>query len=168
MLNTPSGANAVQWLSASPQTGTFANNIFFSSNCSSNLNITLSSNGGTLNLTGNNYFCSFGIVWTLNGTAYGSLAAVEAAGFEKVSGNAVGTSANPNLTGTFPAGNCGGYSTSCPTAYKLTSSSIHTGKGNGLNLNSIYGYNVGTQDFYGNPISASTLPIGAAGNDRHH
>jgi hypothetical protein len=99
----------------------------------------------------------------INGVGYASLAALQAAGFEKVSGNPVGTNANPNLAGPFPAGNCGGYSPSCPPAYELTSNTP-AGKTNGLNLTTIYGFPVGPQDFYGNGVTATTLPIGAAAN----
>ena len=43
----------------------------------------------------------------------------------------------------------------CPSAYQST---LTTG---GQNLNSLYGINVGSTDYYGNSITSSTLPIGA-------
>lgn len=146
-------------------TETIANNIF---NFPTGGSFLVLSNTGcssaTFNVTGNDYYFGSGsFSATVNGTTYTSLASFQAAGFEKVSGSPVGTTANPNLTGTFPAGNCGGYNGTCPTAYDLTTASP-AGKGNGLNLNTIYGYNVGTQDFYGNAVTNTTLPIGAAAN----
>ena len=66
--------------------------------------------------------------------------------------------ANPNLTGTFPAGNA--YTALSgtpagpqpfPSAYKL-STTASPAIGTGGNLNSIFGINVGTRDYYGNTI----------------
>jgi hypothetical protein len=147
-----------------------ANNIFYSNN-STQLQTSLSFPGGNnalLKLTGNDYFSGGGMNLIINSTGYNSLAALQAAGFEKVSSTPVGTTANPNLAGTFPAGNCNlapavGWTASCPLPYQLTTSSP-AGKTNGLNLNTIYGIVVGARDFYGNAITPSTLPIGAAGN----
>lgn len=79
----------------------------------------------------------------------------------------VGTTATPNLNGypggstaPTPGGTCGGYLPPCPTSYELAQA-IPAGGGNGLNLNTLFGFSVGSQDFYGNTITAATLPIGA-------
>lgn len=146
-------------------TYTFANNICFSTSfVNPGVFVLANFAGSSVVFTGNDYYTPNSTPnFNINGTIYTSLAAMQAAGFEKVSGSPVGTTANPNLTGTFPPGNCGGYNGTCPAAYDLSSSSP-AGKGNGLNLNTIYGYNVGTQDFYGNAVTNTTLPIGAAAN----
>jgi hypothetical protein len=160
------GSSPILTGGSSGNTHTFANNIFDSvnNNVINYINLT-----GTINLTGNGYHNDGGSLSVdINGTGYTSLAALQAAGFEKVSGSPVGFDANPNLTGSFPASTCGtattvGWNASCPLQYTLSSSS-RAGKGKGLNLNTVYGYNVGTQDFFGNAVTNTTLPIGAAAN----
>lgn len=140
-----------------------SNNIFAAINFNA-VNLTTVGCAGSITMTGNDYFFSGGnpFAVTLNGVAYPNLAAMQAAGFEMVAGNPVGTTLNPNLTGGATP-TCGGYVPPCPGPELLTNAAP-AGKGNGLNLNAIYGFNVGTQDFYGNVVGNLTLPIGAAGN----
>ena len=141
---------------------TIANNIISSSGGQS-----ISWGAGTApTLTGNNYYANDGsgsFEATINGTDYTSLAAFHAAGFEKIGGSAVGTTANPNLSKPGSGGTCDGHISPCPSAYELTSGSP-AGQRKGLNLNSIYGYIVGNRDFFGNAITNTMLPIGAAAN----
>jgi hypothetical protein len=141
-----------------------SNNICFGNGINASINIDTATG---FTLTGNDYFSTGGTfphVSVDGGSTYmTSLAALQAAGFEKVGASNTGTIANPTFTGTPPAGVCGGYDGTCPSTYNLNVGSTLI-KGSGLNLNSIYSFNVGTQDFYGNVIGPTTLPIGAAGN----
>jgi hypothetical protein len=150
-------------------TWTVANNICSTPGGGTTMGLATNGASSTLNVTGNDYYAAGNpISLVFQGNTYGSLAAAQAAGFEKVAGNPVGVVADPTLTGTFPSGICGtattpGWNASCPTAFKLLVAAP-AGKTHGLNLNTIYGYNVGTVDFYGNAITNTTLPIGAAAN----
>ncbi len=112
---------------------------------------------------GNDYWSSgatFKINWV--GTTYSSLTAWRTAtGQEKSGGVAVGYSLSPALTDPGK-----GVTISDPklfhtlTGYKLFSTSGLVGKG--MNLKSLFGTNVGTQDFFGNNITLLTsFSIGA-------
>jgi hypothetical protein len=150
-----------------------ANNIFrLVGNATPSTFAAVNINGSppTIAFTGNDYVSSNTFQWTIFGTTYTGLAAFQAAGFEKVAGNPVGTTSNPNLSSPGTNTLCAtaptvgaGWTASCPTGYDLTTASP-AGKGNGLNLNTLYGYNVGTSDYFGNAVTNTTLPIGAAAN----
>jgi hypothetical protein len=157
-------------------TGNFAaNNIIYTSAAATS-NIVSALNVGGLSsplvLTGNLYFAAGGGTYQFGpifGTTYTGLAAFQAAGYEKVGSTPVGVVANPNLTSiggnvlcaTAPSG--AGWTALCPTGYDLTAASP-AGKTNGLNLNTVYGINVGSVDYFGNAVTNTTLPIGAAAN----
>jgi len=120
-------------------------------------------NSSVLTFQGNSYFSDYGnLVFNYAGTSYTSLAAWQTAtNQEKVSGSPVGQQGNPNFPtiGTNPT--CGGYTPAvCPTGYapNIGSSILPNA---GLNLTTLAGINPGTQDFFGNAVTASTLPIGA-------
>jgi hypothetical protein len=150
----------------------FSNNICFTANTAAipaRIVLNLAAPNSFV-LTGNDYFSAGGgampSVTVDNGvTIMTSLAALHAAGFEQTPGPInVGTIGNPNFTGTPPlAIPCGGYNGTCPAGATLANGTT-AGKGKGLNLNSLYSFNVGTQDYYGNAVTNTTLPIGAAAN----
>jgi hypothetical protein len=147
--------------SSVPLSITFANNILYGyGGAPSKFNFNVVS-GETIKVTGNDYFGSQ-FHFTVDGgvTDWTSLAEVQAGGYEKVSGGPVGTASNPQLNNPGDGGNCGGYRSSCPSAYKLQAGSPMASP-HGLNLNTLYRYNVGTQDFYGNAVTSEKLPIGA-------
>jgi hypothetical protein len=106
---------------------------------------------------GNDYWstgATFRIIWA--GKTYSSLTAWRTAtGQEKSSGVAVGYSLDPALTDPGKGVTIGNpkllYNL---TGYKLKSSSGLIGKG--LNLNKMFGLNVGKQDFFGNNITLMT------------
>ncbi len=148
-----------------------ANNIFYAANGNVfySLDIAPCGNGAKVTITGNDYFDAAGsFTSTISGTVYTTLASLQASGYERLPGPInVGTTSNPLLTAPGSGVTCNGYFPPCPTAYALQTSS--TIKVAGLNLTNIYSnaasavvISLGTSDFYGNPITATTLPIGAA------
>lgn len=131
-----------------------------------NASIILQAGNTPIVITGNDYFSDSGTFphFSPDGgsTFYNSLAAMHTAGYEKVGASNVGTVANPTVAGvSLLAASCGGYSTTCPPEFLLKSSSTLLSPA-GLNLNTDYGFVVGSQDFFGNAVTASTLPIGAS------
>jgi hypothetical protein len=97
------------------------------------------------------------------GATYSSIAAWRTAtNNEKVNSNPTGVTANPNFN------TSGGGTIIYPNqtyqlnAYKLTAGSPALNVG--LNLSSLYAINIGTRDFFGNPIGGGAIPsIGAHG-----
>ena len=114
-----------------------------------------------LDMQGNLYYYSGGtahINWA--GTTYTTLASWQSAtGQEKYSGSGTGLLTNPlvNAAGTGPT------VTTAPAITTYTSARLASGSpcaGAGLNLESDFSINPGTQDFWGDPLSVP-LPIGA-------
>jgi hypothetical protein len=146
---------------AATSTGRFANNIF--NGASTNLLVN-SAGASALTFTGNDYFSAgtFGISW--NGTSYSSFSAWQTAtSQEKIAGVNVGLTSNPTLQNPGSGGTVGGYIPPAPTAYELLVGSPMIGAG--LNLNTQFSINPGTQDYYGNanPNGSSAYSVGAYG-----
>jgi hypothetical protein len=126
-------------------------------------------NPSSITFIGNDYFVPLkGVAGTLNfswnGTSYGSFSAWQTAtGQEKISGVNVGLTSDPKLY--VPGGGfiTAGYSPQKMQAYNLQAGSPMIGAG--LNPTTQFGINPGAQDFYGNAVTASTLPVGAAKGD---
>lgn len=117
------------------------------------------------NFTGNDYYGSGGIVWSgatyKAGTVAGTVSAWQSAtGQEKISGRNVGHTFEPRLVVYGGGGAIGAYiPASLPQYEPQVGSPIIAA---GLNLSRQYRINPGTQDFYGNRILTTSLPIGAA------
>lgn len=136
----------------------FANNICYAANNTVSF-VEIDSTtvaAGSLTIKGNDYFGGGSWVWGAN--TYTTLA-----NFQTGCGancNPAGTIADPKLTSPGNGGICGGYTGTCPAAYKVMGGSPMIGAG--LDLVANYGVSsVGNQDFYGNFVSSNTLPIGA-------
>lgn len=108
--------------------------------------------------TGNDYF---GVgTYSYNGTGYSTFSAWQAAsGQEKIGGANVGLTSEPRLVVYGGGGTIGGYIPANLNEYELQGGSPMLGAG--INLVTQYGYNIGSQDFYGASISALSLPVGA-------
>ena len=112
----------------------------------------------------NDYFSPTAQFKVLSGsTSYTSLATWQTAtGEEKLGSSAEGTTANPRLTNPGAGGTLGNADNlSSLTAYTLlpTTPLLNTG----LNLSTLFGINMGTQDFYGVPVPSGNGPeIGAS------
>lgn len=144
---------------------TFANNIFVQFGGAANI-MTLP-NGDTTgrNFYGNDYY-TYGqpIAFDWNGTSYSSFASWQTAtGQEKLAGNNVGIISNPEIY--VPGGGWinGGYVPANLYAYNLQSGSPLVGVG--LDTQTNWGFAPGSTDYYGNAISATSLPVGAAAGD---
>jgi len=141
-------------------TGIVSNNIFYSAN-NANLINTIGTNP-TIPITGNDWFNTgnFSMLW--NGNTYTTYSSWQTAtGQEKISGSNVGKTSNPLLMSPGAAGVTGGYAPALLKAYRLSQASPMIS--NGLNLFTVYGINVGSQDYYGNsiPNSSGFYDIGA-------
>jgi hypothetical protein len=120
-------------------------------------------------VVGNDYFSpsAFRLKW--NGTIYPSLSAFRSStGQETVAGKPVGFALNPQLAAPGTGGNCLTPSAAqhkCLSEYQLRAGSPMIGAG--LDLNSLYGIDVGARDYYGNAIPhgiGSGFNIGADGD----
>jgi hypothetical protein len=140
----PSGTDVFS-IAGNPATTTIANNIFYSSN-GADLVYTEDASTSGIVLANNDYFATgpFKIGWL--GTTYTTLASYQAASGQDASS----TSTNPLLVNAGSGGTCGGWSSSCPSSYELQHGSPMTGLG--LNLNTAFGINPGTQDYFGDTI----------------
>lgn len=143
-------------------TATIANNIFIG-NANDIIFLTVPS---SINFYGNDYYTygqGFNVSW--NGTTYTSYAAWQTAtGQEKISGSNVGLTSNPSIY--VPGGGWDipvGSTVAQLYAYYLQSGSPMAGAG--INLQTQFGINPGTQDFYGVSVSAASLPVGASAGD---
>jgi hypothetical protein len=144
------------------------NNIFYTTSnagaiSGSCLDIVAPGGGTTQVIDGNCYYApNSSSPWSWNGTNYGTLAAYQAASSQDA--HAIAT--NPALQNAGGGGTIGGYAPPAPTAYHLLSGSPAIGTG--LNINSLYSINPGTQDYYGNAIpnggSGSGFNMGAFGS----
>lgn len=122
--------------SAASISGYVANNVLFSNN---GANFIKSANTPALLFVGNNYYGTGTLNWEWGGTTYNTLSSWQSAtGQEKISGVSVGKTSNPSFmsVGNRIAG------------YRVSKNSTILGQG--LNLNTLYGLNTGTKDFYGN------------------
>jgi hypothetical protein len=146
-------------------TGTIANNIFYSASGGEYTYYGAAAASGapaSLIFDGNDYHSdgTFSLNW--NGTNYTSLAAWKAAFSAQEPHSGSFSTANPFLVN--PGGGLitGGYVPSSLTAYQLQPGSPMIGVG--LNLNSLYSINPGTQDFFGVSIPYATgFNVGAGG-----
>ncbi len=157
-LGSATYAAAIEGSSANSIHALLANNIFYATN-SSRL---IKDPAGSRNVSfeGNDYYSAgaFSAIW--GSTNYASLDSWrQATGEETVLGKSVGTTANPLLGNPGGGGITGGYNPAFLGAYDLLSGSPMYGAG--LNLNALYGINVGTHDYYGNQLSSSGFDIGA-------
>lgn len=137
--------------------GFVANNIFYAAGIPF---ISKDSAVSTIAFTGNDYFSStgaFSVQWA--GTTYTSLATWQAAtNQEKIAGANVALTVDPTLLAPGSGGTIYPAALSTLNAYQLLPGSPMIGAG--LNLVTQYAVDIGTQDFYGNAISAASLPVG--------
>jgi len=151
-------AAAIEGSNASSIHALLANNIFYTANGSR----LIEDRAGSRNVSfeDNDYYSTgpFSAIW--GSTNYTSLASwAKATGEETLSGRLVGTTANPMLDDPGGGGITDGYNPTKLAAYELLSGSPIYGAG--LNLHALYGINVGTHDYYGDPLPSSGLGIGA-------
>jgi hypothetical protein len=140
------------FISAANITGYVANNILYCDSTSKQIESTMTP-ASTLKFVTNDYYGSSGFQITWGGTSYTTLGAWQGATSQDPSG----LTSNPDLSSAGAGGTCGGWSSSCPGQYELTTGSpmIDTG----LNLTgSPYLIAVGTHDYYNN-----TIPNGGGG-----
>ncbi len=168
------GQNAIEGgcaVGATAQNINISNNIFYSSAPALFFSLDPANCGtSSFPITGNDYYVASSpgtFSAKFSTTTFNTLATFQTSGFERLPGAInVGTTSSPVLTAPGSGVTCNGYFPPCPTAYSLQTSS--TVKLAGLNLTNIYSgtasavvLSLGTSDFYGNPITAVTLPIGA-------
>lgn len=140
-----------------PTGGVVANNIFAVSSDEFNRAYFLTTNllsPSALTFKNNAYYATGGGSFNARygGTIYSSLSALQAV---VPGGETSATTSSPQFAHGGSGGTCGGYSTTCPGAYTLLSSSPLIGAG--LNLtNSPYSLSVGAQDYFGNAVPHST------------
>ncbi len=140
----------------------FYNNILYSSSEGYLVQTGASYTTGQVDFVGNDYFRPSGFLIDWNGTNYTSLAAWQAAqGQEKIGGTSYGYAVDPVLsvpntspTVTSPTNLVGALGMALQASSTMAST--------GLNLNSLFSINPGTQDYFGLTLPASSFPIGAA------
>ncbi len=143
----------------------FDNNVFVTTGGAAFINVPEAMMTGIQGLTfdGNDYYSSGSSTKMILGNkTYTSLAAFQAAGYEKVGSTAVGSAANPLLVGGGSAGTSISTSTNLASylsAYQLQKSSP-VGK-SAVNLKSVLGVTLSGTDLYGHTVSASTVMAGA-------
>ena len=134
-------------------------NIFITTN---GVNLVTSS-GNSVNTTflDNDYYTSGGaFAIDFNGASYGSLAAWQGAGYKKLNGTNVGFSVNPQLVDADGGGTIGNATLLTNLmAYQTEPSSPM--RQAGLNLAALFGLNIGSQDFYGDPVPNGLPDVGA-------
>lgn len=136
--------------------GFIANNIFYANSIAC---VVKDSTVSTIAFTGNNYFSNgtFSIQWA--GTTYTTFASWQSAtNQEQISGVNVGLLSDPSLLAPGAGGTIFPASLATLNAYQLNPGSPMINAG--INLTTQYSINPGTQDFYGNAISASSLSVG--------
>jgi hypothetical protein len=164
----PAIAYAAAGVPISVFSGNIANNIFYSVGGAAfvgdpGAGATVG-NPTSLIFNGNDYYASgaFHLYW--NGTTYTSLAAWKAAFTNQETVNG-GFTFDPLLVSPGGGGNLGGYFPLLLPQYKLRSGSPCVGTG--INLNSQFSINPGSQDYYGFNIPHSVLTgynVGASGS----
>jgi hypothetical protein len=155
----PSGTtSAITYQTAFPNVS-FYNNMFITTN---GVNLVTSS-GNSVNSTflDNDYYTSGGaFVIDFNGANYGSLVAWQGAGYETLNGTNVGFNVNPQLVDAGGGGTIGNATLLTNLmAYQTEPSSPM--RQAGLNLVALFGLNIGSQDFYGDPVPNGLPDIGA-------
>ena len=138
-----------------PSSGLIANNIFYAPAGPNGISLFIYTSGvstaPTVTLKNNNYYGTgnFSIAhWGAN--SYTSLAT-----FQSQTGQDAGsTTTDPQLSNPGNGVTCNGYSSTCPQAYVLSSTSPRIGTG--LNLQSGYSISPGSNDYYGNAIPNTT------------
>jgi hypothetical protein len=149
------------YITGTPSGVTVRNNIFYAAN-GSNVTTTANFTTGQVLLQGNNYYRDGGELFSWNGTSYISLSTFRAAlaGQETVTGSASGYTISPGLHNPLAQPTITAASNlTTQTDYELQDTSSLIGKG--LNLNTLFGTNVGSRDFFGNALS-SVFDIGAS------
>lgn len=147
--------------------GYVANNILFQTARFYGQSRMVNSNG--LNLPDINYLnnlyyspppaTSDSMMFNTGGQWYQGLGAWQAAGNDPMA-----RSSDPLWVSGGSAGTCGGYSPSCLAGYQLQSGS--PALGSGLDLTQApYSLDVGTSDFFGNPLQAGRYNLGAYGGN---
>lgn len=144
-------------------TATVANNILIGNPGANLVSVTVPS---SINFYGNDYYSyGSGLNFSWNGTTYTSFAAWQTAtGQEKIAGSNVGLTSNPQIY--VPGGGWdipSGSTASQLYAYYLQSGSPMVGAG--VNLQTQFGINPGSQDFYSAAVSSASLPVGASAGD---
>jgi hypothetical protein len=140
--------------------GNVANNIFYG--VAANTLISVGSTGTAVGFNGNDYFGS--AKFTYNGTSYTTYPTFKSgAGVETING---GFSSNPHIyvPGGGWANGGNGHVIANLYAYNLQAGSPMLPNA-GINLATQFSLSVGTQDFYGNAVTAATMPVGAAAAD---
>ena len=141
---------------------TIRNNIIYGGGTGQLIYALASSTTSNVLYQGNLYYSTgtFAIYW--NGTTYASLAAFQAgqSGQEKVSGNPAGLQANPLLIAPGSTPTATAAATMIAGAGGLRLQALSPAAAAGLNLQSLFSVNPGSQDFFGDPLSVP-LWIGA-------
>ena len=147
-------------------TCTISNNIFYNPSWfTTPVAVSFPSLSGlTLTFTGNDYWDP-GLNYNWGGTTYTTFAAWQtASGQEKIpltTGSNVGLTVQPTLTLAGGAGIIGTGSLPGTLGQQYALQSTSSLVSAGQNLNSLYGYTLPSTDFFGNAITATTLPVGA-------
>ena len=138
---------------------TFSNNIFYVVGAYAVRFLNFGgSSMSSLVFTGNDYYGNGQWLWA--NTNYTTYSAWQTAtGAEKISGSNVGHQVEPRLVVYGGGGTVGGYVPASLTEYQLQPGSPSLLAG--LNLNTQYSINVGSQDYFGVSVTASALPLGA-------
>jgi hypothetical protein len=149
--------------------GDIVNNIQIRNNCiitSGGLNLVNSTLptglAATVLFQGNDYWSSgavFSIYWN-NSHSYSSLVGWRGAGMETVGTTNVGLNLDPQLVSAGGGGTIGD-ATLLPTLTAYQSNPGSPLREAGLDLNALFGFNIGAQDFYGNPVPNGLPDIGA-------
>lgn len=143
---------------SSTVTATVANNIFASIFTGSSLQVNPAS---SINMYGNDYYNNQQVAWA--GTTYTTFASWQAAtSQEKISGSNVGLISNPLFNSPWGGPTTHGYNPANLNEYQLQLTSPMLGAG--LNLQTQFSINVGTQDYYGAAVpNAGAYNVGAGG-----
>lgn len=137
----------------------YRNNIFYSAGAKL---LDIVGDNGRVYFQGNNYYSSGTFTISDDGSNYSSLSGWRTATSQEKNGSTnTGYSVNPQLTSPGNGGTIGNaYNLGNLSAYMLQSTSPMINAG--LNLNSLFGVNPGSMDFYGNSIPYNTsYDIGA-------
>jgi len=149
VYNSSGGANVVVAGNLAGSVNIFANNIFQAAD-----GVPLIRYNGKSGATfvGNDYWTgSWPFLISYHGRSYHSLRAFRAAGQEMLNGRPTGWSISPQLENHGSGGTIGNSDLLYTlTAYRLDPTSGLIGAG--LDLHSLYGINLGSNDFYGDPL----------------
>ena len=161
--DTPDGTQspALAFVNGVPTGGVIANNIFYSTAHFFDQSWVLWTNAqkpSGVTLVNNDYYGDANVVIEWNGTRYNTIADWQSASGEDP--KALGV--DPELGAPGTGGTCNGWSSTCAkSAYSLKNGSPMLAHGIDLTA-APYSLNVGTQDFFGNPIGGNAgYDIGA-------